>query len=126
MEKIEEIALQTKLLVMNATTEAVLEGDKDGGVAEVFDEVKNLAMGAAYTADYTMDSIKGILKNNEGGYKSISSGVGALSELATSAAKTSKLIGELSEDADDKAQGMGRIKPALRGVAKGKTKGYSK
>ncbi len=92
IDAIGEIAFQTRLLGLNAATEAARAGEAGAGFAVVANEVRNLAGRAGVSAERTQD----LLETNIERFSSASASIRAINEDFESIIESATLIGEKS------------------------------
>ena len=113
IKTIDEISFQTNLLALNAAVEAARAGEAGAGFAVVADEVRNLAVRAADAARHTADLIEGTVKKVNDGTELVSRTNSAFSDVAKSAKKVGKLVGEIASASVEQAQGIDQINTAV-------------
>ncbi len=113
IKTIDEIAFQTNLLALNAAVEAARAGEAGAGFAVVADEVRNLAMRAADAAKTTAGLIEGTVKRVKEGVDLVAKTSSEFSEVTSSTAKMSELVGEIDAASQEQAQGIEQINKAV-------------
>ena len=114
IKTIDEIAFQTNLLALNAAVEAARAGEAGAGFAVVADEVRNLAMRAAEAAKNTASLIESTVKKVREGSSLVQGTSSDFSRVASSSAKMSELIGEISAASHEQAQGIEEVNKAVQ------------
>ncbi len=92
IDSISEIAFQTRLLGLNAATEAARAGEAGAGFAVVANEVRNLAVRAGDASEQTRD----LLETNIERFASASASIRTINEDFESIIESATLIGEKS------------------------------
>jgi hypothetical protein len=113
IKTIDEIAFQTNLLALNAAVEAARAGEHGLGFAVVADEVKNLAGRSAQAAKETAGIIETAIEQIHGGSRVASQANEAFGQIVERVAKTTALVGEISESIKEQAEGMNQVATAM-------------
>jgi methyl-accepting chemotaxis protein len=113
VKTIDEIAMQTNLLALNAAVEAARAGEAGRGFAVVADEVRNLAQRSAEAAKNTAIMIEESVKNAEDGVDIASEVAKSFDLIAESNVKVDNLIAEISAASQEQSQGIEQINTAV-------------
>ncbi len=106
---IDELAFQTRLLGLNAAVEAARAGEAGAGFAVVADEVKRLAVRSGDAAKNTAELIENTVEKVQKGLNVISATNEAFVKMETGARKVDELVGEISANSKEQAQGIAQI-----------------
>ncbi|OQY55939.1 MAG: hypothetical protein B6245_19070 [Desulfobacteraceae bacterium 4572_88] len=109
IKTIDEIAFQTNLLALNAAVEAARAGEAGAGFAVVADEVRNLAMRSAEAARNTAQIIESTVRKVESGSEMVLISNDVRSGVVGSFHKVSELIGDISGNSNEQAQGIEQL-----------------
>ena len=116
IDAIGEIAFQTRLLGLNAATEAARAGEAGAGFAVVANEVRNLAQRAGVSAEGTQD----LLETNIERFSTASASIRAINEDFESIIESATLIGEksaaITEASRSVSDGIDQISVSAREV----------
>ena len=110
---IEDIAVQTNLLAINATIEAARAGDAGRGFAVVAEEVRNLARRSSAAANETVAIIKQDVETANRGMVLSSEVVEFLQNVNTQFETLNKLIAEINASSEEQAIGIRQINAAI-------------
>ena len=101
IDTIEDIALQTKILSLNASVEAARAGEDGKGFAVVADEIRELASKSDESAKATMDLIRRSIE-------AVGNGGQAVSNVTSSVTRMAELTGQATEQMDLMAEAVER------------------
>jgi methyl-accepting chemotaxis protein len=114
IKTIDEIAVQTNLLSLNAAVEAARAGEAGAGFAVVADEVRGLSMRSAEASKRTAELIEQtITKVREGAEIFAETGKG-FDEVVTTASQVAQLVNEVAAASGEQTKGIDQIN---RGVS---------
>jgi methyl-accepting chemotaxis protein len=106
---VEKIALQTKILALNATMEAARAGKYGRGFAVVAADVKRLAEESAAAAKETEERIEASRRQLITGENIANQTAAALTEIVASVGKVHELVSGISEAATEEQVGVAQI-----------------
>lgn len=113
LKTIDEIAVQTNLLALEAAVEAVRVGEAGAGFAAVADEVKNLALRATEAAKNIADLIESTDKRVEEGSELLEKTDKEFREVTVSVGRSSELIGRIDASSLEQVQGTEQVNTAM-------------
>lgn len=113
IKTIDAIAFQTNLLALNAAVEAARAGAAGSGFAVVADEVRSLALRSAEAAKGTADLLEGMVGRIKEGAMLVEETSSEFDEVAESAEKIRKLIGEVAAASREQSEGIEQVNRAI-------------
>jgi methyl-accepting chemotaxis protein len=113
IKTINEIALQTNIIALNAAVEAARAGDAGAGFAVVADEVRNLAQSSAQAARETTAKIEGAIGKTQQGVAISRQVAATLNEIVTKARQVNELAAEVASASREQTQGITQINTAM-------------
>ena len=114
----QDIALRTTLLSMNASVEAVRAGDVGKGFAVVASEVRELAGQCSKAAVDTFDLIEKTRKNVQVGMESLEGTVASMHSVYAGADKTGLLVSDIYAATSEQSEAIDRIGTELKRISK--------
>ena len=116
VETIDDIALQTTLLALNASIEAARAGSAGAGFSVVAEEVRNLAQRSSGAAHQITSVIGDAVAKARKGKSTLEGVGGAVRELISSAEKTKSLVVRVNKTSREQLDGMDRLAKSLEEV----------
>lgn len=113
VKNIDEIAFQTNLLALNAAVEAARAGEAGAGFAVVAEEVRNLALRAAESAQNTAGMIEDTVHKIKQGVDLVQKTNEAFGELGKFRVGVTDLIDQITAAAKEQAQGIEQVNRAV-------------
>lgn len=113
IKNIDEIAFQTNLLALNAAVEAARAGEAGAGFAVVAEEVRNLALRAAESAQSTAGMIEDTVQKIKQGVELVQKTNEAFGELGKYRVGVTDLIDQITVAAKEQAEGVEQVNRAV-------------
>lgn len=113
VKNIDEIAFQTNLLALNAAVEAARAGEAGAGFAVVAEEVRNLALRAAESAQSTAGMIEDTVQKIKQGVELVQKTNEAFAELGKYRVGVTNLIDQITVAAKEQAEGVEQVNRAV-------------
>ncbi len=116
VKTIDEIAFQTNLLALNAAVKAARAGEAGAGFSVVADEVGNLAMQAAATAENTDSLIAAIVVKTNQGVEQMDKSVQIFKEVLPIICKVKNLVADIAASSIQQDDGIDQISHAMNRI----------
>ena len=113
VKNIDEIAFQTNLLALNAAVEAARAGEAGAGFAVVAEEVRNLALRAAESAQSTSAMIEDTVNKIKQGVDLVQKTNEAFGQLGKYRVGVTDLIDQITAAAKEQAEGVEQVNRAV-------------
>jgi methyl-accepting chemotaxis protein len=110
---IDGIAFQTNILALNAAVEAARAGEQGRGFAVVASEVRSLAQRSAEAAREIKTLIGASVEKVESGSRLVQDAGATMTEIVSSVARVTDIIGEISAAAGEQSAGIGLVNGAV-------------
>jgi len=113
IDTIEDIALQTNILALNASVEAARAGEAGKGFAVVAEEVRELAAKSDEAAKATMELIKSSTEAVNGGSEVVEKVTRSVTDVVTKSAQVAEQMNIVSEAIERQTGAIGQVSEAI-------------
>ncbi len=111
IDTIEDIALQTNILALNASVEATRAGAAGKGFAVVAGEIRELAAKSDEAAKATMELIKGSIEAADGGNEVVEKVTESVTNVVTKSVRIGEQMSVVSEAIQRQTGAIGQVSP---------------